>query len=61
MKDKTELIGVRLPKTLLADIDRLHHAWRVAVHHVEVTRSDILRILLRAGLKHPDSHPPDLD
>lgn len=57
MKPMT-LVGLRVPKTLIDDIDRLRDRWEQAVPGVVVTRSDIMRILLRAGMKHPDSQPP---
>lgn len=51
-------VGARLPADLIARIDARVLAWRRALPGVRVTRTDVIQVLLDAGLRHPDSQPP---
>lgn len=51
-------VGARLPVDLVARVDERLESWRQSMPDVELTRTDLLQILLEAGLKHPDGVPP---
>ena len=53
-------VGARLPAELIERIDARVEEWRGALPGVRVTRTDLIQVLLDAGLRHPDSQAPHL-
>jgi len=53
-------VGARLPVELVKRIDARVEEWRAALPGMRVTRTDLIQVLLEAGLRHPDSRAPRL-
>lgn len=51
-------VGARLPADLIARLDARVAEWRRALPGVDLTRTDLIQVLLEAGLKHPDGQAP---
>ncbi len=51
-------VTARLPVELVERIDARVEAWREALPGMRVTRTDIVQVLLEAGLRHPDARAP---
>jgi hypothetical protein len=55
MRDARKVhVGVRLPRPLVERIDARVEEWKAALPGMRVTRTDIIQVLLEAGLRHPD-------
>lgn len=53
-------VGARLPVDLVERLDARVEGWRRALPGVRVTRTDLIQVLLDAGLRHADSQAPRL-
>ncbi len=53
-------VGVRLPVDLVKRIDARVEEWRTALPGMRVTRTDLIQMLLDAGLRHPEARAPRL-
>lgn len=51
-------VSFRLPPELVERIDAQVAAWRGALPGVTLTRTDLVVVLLEAGLKSPSAAPP---
>ncbi len=54
-------VGARLPAKLVERIDARVQEWRAALPGMKVTRTDLLTILLEAGLRDGSTRAPRLD
>ena len=51
-------VGARLPVKLVERIDARVEEWKAALPGMRVTRTDIIQVLLEAGLRHPEGRAP---
>lgn len=51
-------VSFRLPPELVERIDATVAGWRDALPGVSLTRTDIVVVLLEAGLRSPNAAPP---
>lgn len=54
-------VGARLPAKLVERIDARVQEWRAALPGMKVTRTDLLTILLEAGLRAESTRAPTVD
>jgi len=54
-------VGARLPIELVELIDARVEEWRAALLGMRVTRTDLVQVLLEAGLRHADTRAPRLE
>ncbi len=54
-------VGARLPVELVERIDARVEEWRAALPGMRVTRTDLIQVLLEAGLRHADTRAPRLE
>jgi hypothetical protein len=60
MKPRRIQVSFRLPRALLDRIDQRAAKWRAALPGITVTRTDIVLVLLLAGLRSPEGDAPDI-
>ena len=54
-------VGARLPAKLVERIDARVQEWRAALPGMNVTRTDLVTILLDAGLRNEATRTPNID
>ena len=60
MKPRRVQVSFRLPRALLDRIDQRVVKWRAALPGIRVTRTDIVLVLLLAGLRSAEGDAPDI-
>ncbi len=58
MRRNRVAVSVRLPADLVERVDTMVARWRAALPGMRVTRTDIVVVLLDAGLRSPAAEPP---